>query len=314
MNLFFRIITKNPDPSFRHNYFFSFVLNFTEPIILTKKYHSRSGQLGVLIKSMMKFYNIQQRSSEESDDKAPVQIIVDKISRQLSNGSEVFTEPRKLPRSNSVVPSPQIQIAHNSLSNFCWFKFNTNKLLVAKRTRSHYGLKYYILNVINGNATMVNSVEMSTTSANGCQATPLALTLNSQIGLAHLLRPDFINNCQICDRDKSLCSKMLKRLWNWFENVNSFFEKTIPINPRNTSIDTSQIFRGTLSELYSTRYSGLVILLNDLDQAIKKNESYEIEKNRIERFKKIIKKNDRLLGLMKLKKKLNLLEPNNNLS
>lgn len=231
--------------------------------------------MGVLLKSRMNFYNIQQRSSEENDDKAPIQIIVDKITRQLSNENELISETKKLQRTNSIVSSPQIQMPQTFLSNFCWFNFNSNKLLVAsnqaisslkimslydkivltwspngdfywasklsninyiqnfekefnylnelkERTKSNYGLKYYMLDVINGSAHLVqsvNSAETNNFSANGCQATPLALALHSQIGLAHLLRADFFNNYIISDRDKSLCSKKLKFLWIWFESI-----------------------------------------------------------------------------------------------
>lgn len=223
----------------------------------------------------MNFYNIQQHSSEENDEKAPVQIIIEKITRQLSNENEVHSEPKSIYRTNSIVSSPLVKTEQNFLSNFCWFNFNTNKLLVAnnrsilglkilslhdkivvswspngdfywtskfsninsiknldiefnyikelkKRCRLYYGLKYSIINVVNGSVHLshsINNYETKTASANRCQATPLALAFHSQFGLAHLLTADFHFNFFICDQDKSSCSQNLKSLWNWFESI-----------------------------------------------------------------------------------------------
>ncbi|CAF0839136.1 unnamed protein product [Brachionus calyciflorus] len=320
----------------------------TEPVSKIQWCPTKSGQLAVLTKSSVNLYRVRSFNNSLSisvldDQEAPVQILVDKISRKCSMSSE-NSDPKPVNKTSNPNFQTQTSQTLNSLTNFCWFNSDSNKILITfnylisniktmslfdtialtwspngnlywssnlgkmnhieiidrsefnflkelkDRAQNDYGLKYYIISIINGSTTMTSSIkslEESSTSANGCQATPLALRLHSQIGLNHLIRTDFMHNYRISDSDSSDYSKNLKFLWFWLESVNYFFEKTIPIIPKNTSIEIGLNCRNSLSELYSIRYCGLKILLNDLESVMKKSDSYELKQIRTERFKVI---------------------------
>ena len=255
----------------------------TEPINKIQWCSSKSGQLGVLTKSCVNIYTIRSynnslNTSVIEDEKAPIQVTADKITRKGSFASlnrETNKPIQKNNLSNPSFPTQQIQ-TQNIMTNFCWFNMDSNRLLVTynylitnlkslclfdtialswapngdlywssnlgkmnlienfvlsefnylnelkERSKLDYGLKYYILNINNGTATMAQSVitaGSSNTSANGCQTTPLAVTLHSQIGLSHLIRTDFLNSYRICDESTvSEFTSNLKFLWNWFES------------------------------------------------------------------------------------------------
>ena len=87
------------------------------------------------------------------------------------------------------------------------------------RTRLDYGLKYEIISINNGTATVISS-KNTQNMANSSNATPLALTLYTQNGLNNLIRSHFNYNKEICDnfRDDPNSSNV-KSLWEWFEST-----------------------------------------------------------------------------------------------
>jgi hypothetical protein len=89
-------------------------------------------------------------------------------------------------------------------------------------------------------------------------ATPLFLTLR----VNNLIRSDFLYNTKLCDFGPDDYNNSLLFLWYWFENVNRFFEITVPPLTRNTIIDLPPNSRTYLVEWYPTRYCGLKTLLN----------------------------------------------------
>lgn len=79
-------------------------------------------------------------------------------------------------------------------------------------------------------------------------------------GVSNLIRGDFVSNIKICEMRNNESNVNLKNLWHWFESVNYFFEKTMPVNPRNNTIEITLSCRNTLTDLYPIRYCGLKAL------------------------------------------------------
>lgn len=94
-----------------------------------------------------------------------------------------------------------------------------------RRTKSEYGLKYEIITLNNGSATLSSSSGSSSApgpnymSANSSSTTPLALALYAHNGLQSLIRCDFCHNAKICDvfGDEE-ASVNTKYLWQWFHS------------------------------------------------------------------------------------------------
>lgn len=109
----------------------------TEPINKIQWCSSKSGQLAVLTKSSVNIYTIRSfnnslNMSVIEDEKAPIQVVVDKITRKGSfdsQGRESLKPIQKNNLSNPSFPTQQSQ-TQNILTNFCWFNFDSNKLLV----------------------------------------------------------------------------------------------------------------------------------------------------------------------------------------
>lgn len=104
-----------------------------------------------------------------------------------------------------------------------------------RRTKSDYGLKYEIITMSNGSATLTSSTAStvaaslassgavgggsSYASANSSSGTPLALTLYAHNGLQTLIRCDFQYNARICDVfGDEQASLNTMYLWQWFHS------------------------------------------------------------------------------------------------
>lgn len=91
-----------------------------------------------------------------------------------------------------------------------------------RRTKSDYGLKYEIITINNGSATLTlssssSTVGASSTAASSSSTTPLALSLYSHNGLQTLIRCDFYYNAKICEvLDDQQANVNTKFLWQWF--------------------------------------------------------------------------------------------------
>lgn len=103
-----------------------------------------------------------------------------------------------------------------------------------RRTKSDYGLKYEIITISNGSATLTSSSSSSASaslssalgggagsssyaSASTSSSTPLALALYAHNGLQTLVRCDFHYNARICEvfgDEQANVNTMY--LWQWF--------------------------------------------------------------------------------------------------
>ena len=92
--------------------------------------------------------------------------------------------------------------------------------LLRSRHDLHYGLKYDVVSLANGNATLACSVQPHLAAAAAAAhaahsaALTLSLTLNSCLpgGIGTLVRADFLHNVRACGM-----SQNVKCLWQWFE-------------------------------------------------------------------------------------------------
>ena len=94
--------------------------------------------------------------------------------------------------------------------------------IIKERAKQDYGLKYEIITISNGTAsliysnhsTLTASISMSSTSLNNSVATPLAVTLRSSL----LIRCDFLSNSKFIEENQEDYNQNLKFLWHWFES------------------------------------------------------------------------------------------------
>ena len=88
-----------------------------------------------------------------------------------------------------------------------------------EKTNMEYGLKYDIITINNGSATLIpsnQSLNLQQSSMNTSQATPLALA-RAYNGQNVFLRCDFNYNSNICDIFNKTCRSNVKYVWKWFE-------------------------------------------------------------------------------------------------
>lgn len=137
------------------------------------------------------------------------------------------------------------------------------------RTKLDYGLKYDIINIVNGNASIYpsytrNKPQIPMAHSSSSHVVPLALALNKlSSGINTFIRSDFLYNKQVVLQQSSKQEDRfgVSYMWKWFEVVNNLFEIVIPLNPRNNTIDLPASSRGFFIDLYWHRYSGLKTML-----------------------------------------------------
>ncbi len=106
----------------------------------------------------------------------------------------------------------------NMIENFDKDEFDFINIL-KERTQQDYGLKYEIITINNGTASIIYSNNSTLTPLNSPQtsmslATPLALTLRINM----LIRCNFAQNAMLCQSNILNYNENLRFLWNWFES------------------------------------------------------------------------------------------------